>query len=115
MQGQTCYFDVAGFMLQPSDVVVVLDTCGVSDPDDESEDGLIEGRTVGNQAVWDMLTLAGGQYRLCWCADGPNATQANPQGAARRCSLAEDFLVDMGELHVVGPVRELGPQYYGPP
>ena len=31
VQGQSCYFDFAGWMLQPNDVVVVLDTC-VSQP-----------------------------------------------------------------------------------
>lgn len=44
----------------------------------------------------------GGRYRLCWCArpapPGPGNTTA-----AAACSAAEDFLVDAGELTVVGP------------
>jgi len=39
-----------------------------------------------------QLTSAGGRYRLCWCA-----------GLHFTCSVAEDFLTDLGELDLVGP------------
>ena len=38
-----------------------------------------------------VLTAAGGDYRMCWCA-----------GAPFQCEFAEDFGVDVGRLHVVG-------------
>ena len=40
----------------------------------------------------NILLLQGGQYRLCWCSRG------------FRCTLADDFIVDVGQLTVVGPV-----------
>ena len=38
-----------------------------------------------------VVTAPGGQYRLCWCAAG------------FRCSAAEDFKVDFGEMQIIGP------------
>ena len=45
-----------------------------------------------------VVTAAGGRYRLCWC------------GAATgfRCTVPEDFLVDAGELHLLGPEVRTG-------
>ena len=45
----------------------------------------------GVETQWPVVTAAGGQYRLCWCAAG------------FRCSATEDFRVDMGEMQIVGP------------
>lgn len=42
------------------------------------------------------LTAPGGVYRLCWCAGGFT------------CSQSEDFKMDVGELHLIGP-RLVGP------
>ena len=39
----------------------------------------------------DAFTAQGGQYRLCWCA------------GLFPCSAPEAFVVDMGELRVIGP------------
>ena len=62
------------------------------------------------------VTAQGGQYRICWCAttfrDNTTSNASNStstisgnrdQGVGYRCTAAEDFVVDVGELVVVGP------------
>ena len=62
---------------------------------------------VGLQVSWGTtshLSSAGGEYRLCWCAGVPITTNATAPGQARfRCSVAENFRVDLGELTLIGP------------
>ena len=52
--------------------------------------------TTGAAYSWNanqgVVTAAGGQYRMCWCA-----------GEHYPCSSEEDFRVDLGRLTLVGP------------
>ena len=42
-------------------------------------------------ATWSIITAAGGQYRLCWCA------------STTACASASEFSTDMGGLLLLGP------------
>ncbi|CAK9087977.1 unnamed protein product [Durusdinium trenchii] len=56
-----------------------------------------------------IVSSAGGIYRLCWCTipgAEEHAGEAALVSAAGQCSAAEDFLVDVGALTLIGP----GPQ-----
>ena len=102
----TCYSGAAcvvsgisGNHLSSQDTAVLLDTCGILDivpglntfPREGNPTLLGATRLqlgVGNAAV---LTSAGGEYRICWCAAGFD------------CLLASDFFIDMGRLNLIGP------------
>jgi hypothetical protein len=83
---------LAGRGLSVADRVAVLDTCGSAT--------LPEGWPAAGMAVWrasdavytwpEGVSAVGGVYRMCWCAAG------------YRCSIREDFVVDIGEMHLVG-------------
>ena len=107
--GQTCELsDMRGQHLDVADKLVLLDTCAVS---------TIPARTVmGGRAVQDLtgsgaslsfsttnvaaLTAAGGFYRLCWCA---GSNDADLDTTDYPCVRNDDFRVDAGFVHLVGP------------
>ena len=80
-------------MLQ--DFLIILDTCGAGKAIGPAP------KLLGNNsehASWDveeMLVLPGGSYKLCWCS-----AFAEPSGS---CVSAEDFLIEVGDLQVLGP------------
>jgi hypothetical protein len=95
--GQLCTFEgIIGRGLSPGDSVLPLDTCGTTSPL-TTPYGLapfLNGSSPGSIARWGSaaLTLAGGEYRMCWCS-----------GLQLGCSIVEDFRVDAGKLVVIGP------------
>ena len=95
VSGQTCAFGgIMGNALAAGDSVLVLETCGT----DRTIHGMLTSAvativSASGAAVnfgSEVLTGPGGQYRLCWCADG------------FACSIGEHFKVDVGELRVIG-------------
>ena len=96
ISSQVCRFD--GFLGQSlliSDRITVLATCGTSFVLPRMPNSALstEHSNFGNSVSWGPLraTAPGGQYRLCWCA------------ATSKCSSPTDYVVDSGELHIIGP------------
>ena len=87
------------------DSLLLLDTCGSSVsyvPRSTMQPATTTQRDGQLVFEWHgVQTMQGGQYRLCWCTtrsgDGVNAS------ALDLCEQPEHFLVDYGQLHVVGP------------
>jgi hypothetical protein len=124
VSGQTCLFEsITGQHLRSDDVFFILDTCGVStvphDPGVQPRipnDGMmITLQMTGATVSWGTVpvTLQGGQYRLCWCANGDVhgdlrqvSKPENNTGyllPSYVCSTAEHFRVDVGEYTHIGP------------
>lgn len=95
ISGQTCAFDsMEGRYYSDGDRVMVMDTCGTPDMvSGFTAAGLVSTTAAsGSSLSWGntIVSPAGGQYRLCWCAEGYS------------CSVGEDFAMTIGELEVVG-------------
>ncbi|CAE7355974.1 agaA33 [Symbiodinium natans] len=99
VSGQPCLLDaIAGVALSTADRYHILDTCGSSPGPpkftgagvDEVNSSL---RLSESIVSWGQspVTAPGGSYRICWCAAG------------QVCSAAEDFVIDIGGLTLVGP------------
>ena len=76
--------------------LLIASTCGTSDGAGSlfANFGLASQTTAsGSVATWSSapITAAGGRYRLCWCS------------SVASCSVASDFISDMGELILLGP------------
>ena len=83
VSGQTCHLDgFTGYLLDAGGNFLVLDTCGT--------DSMVPAFPALNLREVPV-SAAGGQYRLCWCADDVS------------CDSPEAFIVDAGELRLVGP------------
>ena len=98
VSGQACALDdMLGMHLSTSDQYVVLETCGLSFYVDRfALVGLSTAATAsGANVQWGSAagSAAGGRYRLCWCSNLADAP----------CEVPGDFIVDAGELTVVGP------------
>ena len=102
VSGQTCRFDgIKGIGFTSLDKVAVLDTCGVfgvvsrhisvAQTDLDLETAHHE-RMGLLRVEWGIMSAAGGQYRLCWCA-----------GTHFPCATASEFESDIGGLYLVGP------------
>ena len=104
VSGQTCAVDgLVGKFLSSEDGVAVLDTCGVASISPrsamtarafQSHDRPLESLAGDGTSFYfgsTPITVAGGIYRICWCAGG------------YQCSMSEDYRVDAGEFTVVGP------------
>ena len=97
VSGQTCKFhNVVGQDLYSSNSLMVLDTCAVAPAPVRFGTA---GQTVGLSSSGAMISwgdtpvsAAGGFYRLCWCAGGPEFS----------CSIPENFRTDAGILELVG-------------
>ena len=88
--------------MQDSSSLMVLDTCGLPPHNFGFSTSLylhgwpgggVSLPSDGESASWGSSSIlaAGSRYRLCWCR---NASQ---------CTAAENFTVDVGVLHFVGP------------
>ena len=74
------------------DHVLLANTCGTSIGVSLFPNSGLASHTNVDTATWSTaITVAGGQYRLCWCS------------SLASCSQATDFIVDMGELVLLGP------------
>ncbi|CAK9109826.1 Alpha-agarase [Durusdinium trenchii] len=109
--GRTCFVNMTG-ILSPRDRLLVQNTCG------DVQGTVMRWPNAGLSWPADSLfswgediivSSAGGIYRLCWCTipgAEEHAGEAALVSAAGQCSAAEDFLVDVGALTLIGP----GPQ-----
>jgi hypothetical protein len=106
--GQTCVVDAEATV---GGSVVVLDTCGTYRSDDVLAGAMTSPvadptlhqtwaatapyplSSTDRPSRTELLTAWGGQYRLCWCADGFS------------CTADAEFTVDAGEFFAVGPLR----------
>jgi hypothetical protein len=109
VSGQTCVVEgLLGTGIAQGDRLLVLDTCGtLSSLHRFSEAGLVTSVTAsGSIALWgdSAVTAAGGQYRLCWCSMSTDMADNDTQSMNLRtfCNVASEFVVDMGELVLVG-------------
>jgi hypothetical protein len=107
--GQPCAFSqFTGSYLSDGDLIMVLDTC--ANHEYSALDAVVPrfnngglskpSKGTGSQFAWDVaagtsVTSGGGEYRICWCANGFD------------CALSKHFHVDAGTLTVIGP----SPQY----
>ena len=105
ISGRRCELDgITGQGLTNDDTLLVLETCGEPSavvPGWGLGGASVETQNSGAAASWQaVVTAAGGQYRLCWCATPPrNATTASQQF----CDRAGAFVVDIGSMLLVGP------------
>jgi hypothetical protein len=112
--GRACEIDgLRGRDLRDTDAVVVLETCGAPAAPafpggGPNRDARIPGISFdfpvspqasfanvsasGSSLAWTVVTVPGGEYRLCWCS-----------GLASRCASVDDYTVDAAELHIIGP------------
>ena len=121
ISGQPCYLpDIRGYSLSSLDVVAVHDTCGTQ-PATRWPAGTLEENSGRLSITWDLITSAGGQYRLCWCHGlstivevnseddldpwASNITYGNStfQHFVLSCSTSESLQVDFGGLTLIGP------------
>ena len=100
--GQTCALsNLQGHHLADTDRLLVLDTCAAGQllPRFPSSGFATSATASGRLVSWgtDVVTSAGGEYRMCWCG-----------GGAAVCSQTEHFKTDMGSLTIIGahPVRQ---------
>ena len=94
ISGQTCTMRGIQGILHRGDVVAVLDTCGSRDAWPFNLFNALDLQSDGSWALsWghDALSTPGGQYRLCWCAEGA------------RCQDASALRLDFGSLTLLGP------------
>ena len=101
ISGQACAIrgltGAGAYHLTPGDQLLMLDTCG-------TQDGLLSrardptsaqtALVFSSGVIFSWLhapSIAGGSYRMCWCAVG------------FVCNVASHFRVDAGELFVLGP------------
>ena len=95
LSGQTCLIDgIQGQHLSVHDLWLLMDTCG--EPDQVISNAGRLATTVapsGGSVSWgsDALTMASGQYRLCWCSGDAH------------CSTSSQFSIDAGQFHMLGP------------
>ena len=101
VSGQTCILDgIVGRSIATSDHLLMLDTCGSGGivprlPDWSWSVELADagpGLVQLEASAAGIVSAAGGQYRMCWCADA----------SIFACSSLENFRVDLGALTIVG-------------
>ena len=119
VSGQICKLEgLQGHFLSDESMIAILDTC--------AQVGLLteQARPNSVNVPFTMLSTRGsmadfgriatssdGLYRLCWCpmVEGlSNLTVVVNGSDINRTSLVDCFKVDMGELHLVGPVSSEG-------
>jgi hypothetical protein len=101
VSGQECFMDgIIGNHVTSLDAWIVLQTCGEVTVIDRLTNGgsVVDVAPLGASLYFGttVLSLGGGEYRLCWCA-----TMAG-------CTTASHFRVDVGELSVIGPNGQSG-------
>ena len=108
VSGQECSWVFRGEHLRSGDQILVMDTCGTDGnlprwPNlGPSNDAVAQGTRYSWGTV--VITAAGGEFRLCWCSNGRDAS-ARAAGTRQQfvCSIGEQFRVDAGRLTLVGP------------
>ena len=115
MSGQTCKFGgVQGQLLNSADKFMVLDTCGDSGLLHRFANvGLVSALDTSGAAVdWGSapITVAGGEYRLCWCVGSMKAVSTNLHfvggngSNASAVDIADTFFPNANDTNVAAPV-----------
>ena len=106
VSGQVCKVEgISGFLLdETGDYVMVLDTCGNPGHSGSAVTILSQLETGILDFGPNSGVMTGGTFRLCWCG----ILEENSTHLSNRsyCTLATDFQVDFGTLHVVGPMQD---------
>ena len=115
VSGQVCKLEgLTGHYMSDQNMLAILDTCAQFRP--LTENVVLDSLDVpfaklassGSSVDFGTISVAlGGSYRLCWCpiVEGlSNVTVVVNGSDINRTSLVDCFKVDMGELHLVGPV-----------
>ena len=128
IRGQRCRVSHIQGVLSTSAEFLILETCAVAGRGTATSALPVNG-SHGSSVLWDMkLTLPGGEYRLCWCADGvprersvENQTLTPSEWAMLATNASSPFnvsffsrspclqpaqRVDVGSLHLVGPLAD---------
>ena len=113
VSGRQCRIDGISGLFAESSAFMVLDTCGRGA---SIEQGQIVQSPTGSSLSWEsgMLRGSGGQYRLCWCGSSEttqiqadNSTNSSPSMMRTLgCDTSKDFLIDAGEIHLLGPALD---------
>ena len=96
VSGNICSLaELLGHHLAGTDSILVLDTC-------QTSAGVVPRFGSGGMLTvasphLDVVSAAGGQYRLCWCATPGDGSAVNP------CATGENFWTDAGSLSLMGP------------
>ena len=125
IRGQRCRVSHIQGVLSTNAEFLILETCAVTGRGTATSALPVNG-SQGSSVLWDMeLTVPGGEYRLCWCADGvpreravENQTLTPSEWAMLASNASSPFnvsffsrspclqpsqRVDVGSLHLVGP------------
>lgn len=88
------------------DSLLVLDSCGHS-PSTKQLPPIPAFEVEPFAFSWGNLplTMPGGDFRLCWCSSRSSGEyESNATGEYESfCQRADQFVVDLGHLHIVGP------------
>ncbi|CAK9109828.1 Alpha-agarase [Durusdinium trenchii] len=113
VSGQTCVLKgvsyAAGYTEYTEmsrDSLLVLDSCGHS-PSTKQLPPIPAFEVEPFAFSWGNLplTMPGGDFRLCWCSSRSSGEyESNATGEYESfCQRADQFVVDLGHLHIVGP------------
>ena len=97
--GQPCKIEsFNGKFLSALDSFAVLETCGTESLVTNFPQELQITQPSGTDDLWGDVTItaAGGQYRLCWCAN-----------TGTSCSALEEFQMDVSQFTLIGPNKEM--------
>ena len=95
--GQACIIErIEGHLLSTDDAYWILETCGTQAPSRLVGQGQAIPQNDSMSISWGDAahTAVGGQYRLCWCS------------AFAKCDVAQNFVVDVGGLLLIGPIPQ---------
>ena len=110
VSGRQCTIDGVEGIFAADFAFMVLDTCGSHA---SIEQGQIVQSLTGSSLSWEsgVLSGPGGQYRLCWCSSLDetqilldNDTNSSSVRRYFGCDTFQDFSLDAGEVHLVGPM-----------
>ena len=92
VSGQGCFLDgIHGTELSINDSWIIMDTCGlvnhILSPSAHVASSVL---TSGSAITWELLTLSGGEFRLCWCSGSVECDRS-------------DFFIDAGHFTMIGP------------
>ena len=110
ISGHTCSFEITSHLPHEGNSFLVLDTCGVHSLPPRLPVAPPYQTTMNLSSR--QISMAGGQYRLCWCAGKvgagnlPNmsseASTSSNETVYSTCSFMDEFNVDFGGLFVMG-------------
>ena len=127
--GQSCLLEALLGTGMEAGALLILETCGVSTSADFGQPsgrlGQPPGPTLaalsasGAAFRWEAEVPAappGASFRLCWCAETPlmqnRMNRSSSGNLSDRCAISHNFNVDIGALHVIGPLAGAAEQQF---